>query len=218
MKNLFNLDNPFIQFLSRVGDLIILNFLFLVCSVPVFTIGASATALQKTTQGILYDEDNGTMKTFFRAFRENFRQATIVWVLMLIFAASTACNYLIISGLTAGILAMILKWVLAVLSAVVVVLGVYIFPLIARYRNTLREHAQNALILAVVKLPRTIGLVLLAAMPVIIAVISLQTFLTTLVFWLAVGFGFTSYTSSQLLKPVFAELEDQTGTGVQIMN
>lgn len=217
MKNLFNLDNPFIQFLSRVGDLIILNFLFLVCSIPVLTIGASATALQKTTQAILYDEDNGTLKTFFRAFRENFRQATVVWVLMLIFAVSAAFNYLIVSGLTAGVLSVVLKWVMAVLCAVVVILGVYIFPLIARYRNTLREHATNSLILAVVKLPRTIALVGLALMPVIIAVISIQTFLTTLVFWLAVGFGFTSYMSSMLLKPVFAELEDTTGKGVQIM-
>lgn len=217
MKNLFNLDNPFIQFLSRVGDLIILNFLFLVCSVPVFTIGASIAAMQKTTQAIVYDEDNGTLKTFFRAFRDNFKQATIVWLLMLLFAASCVCNYLLISGFIEGMAAMLLKWLIVVLSAVVVILAVYIFPLIVRYRNTLREHAMNALILSVVKLPRTIGLVALAALPVIIAVISLQTFLTTLVFWMAVGFGFTSYMSSVLLKPVFAELEDKTGPGVQIM-
>lgn len=217
MKNLFNLDNPFIQFLSRVGDLIILNFLFLVCSMPVFTIGASIAAMQKTTQAIVYDEDNGTLKTFFRAFKDNFKQATIVWLLMLLFAASCVCNYLLISGFTEGMAAMLLKWLIVVLSAVVVILGVYIFPLIVRYRNTLREHAMNALILSVVKLPRTIGLVALAALPVIIAVVSLQTFLTTLVFWLAVGFGFTSYMSSVLLKPVFAELEDKTGPGVQVM-
>ena len=81
MKNLFNLDNPFVQFLSRVGDLIIVNTLFLLCCVPVVTVGASAAALHKVSQAIILDEDNGTIKTFFRGFRENFRQATALWLM-----------------------------------------------------------------------------------------------------------------------------------------
>lgn len=217
MKNLFNLDNPFVQFLTRVGDLIIVNVLFLICCVPVVTIGASITAMHKVTQAIIFDEDNGTVKTFFRGFRENFKQATIVWVLMLIFMVSMAFNYLIIKGFLAGTAAVAMQWLLVVLAAVVVVLAVYLFPLMARYQNTLRQHAMNALILAVVKLPRTVGLVALCLLPVLIAVISFQTFLTTLIFWAAVGFGFTSYMSSSLLKPVFRELENRDGPGVQIM-
>ena len=217
MKNLFNLDNPFIQFLARVGDLIIVNVLFLACCIPVVTIGAAITAMHKVTQAIALDEDNGIAKTFFRGFRENFKQATIVWVLMLVFAVSCGCNYLIITGFTVGLAAQVLQWVVILLTAVVVVLAAYLFPLIARYQNTIRQHAVNALILAVVKLPRTVALVALSALPVLIAVISFQTFLQTLIFWLALGFGFTSYMSSVLLKPVFAELEDTTGAGVQIM-
>lgn len=217
MKNLFNLDNPFIQFLARVGDLIIVNFLFLVCCVPVVTIGASICAMDKVTQAIVHDDDNGIVKTFFRGFRENFKQATIVWLLMVLFAVSGACNYLVIVGFTAGTVATVLKCVLAILAAVVVILAVYMFPLMARYQNTLREHAVNALILSVVKLPRTIGLVFLAVLPILIAVLSIQTFLNTLVFWITVGFGFTSYMSGMLMKPIFKELEDKTGPGVQIM-
>lgn len=217
MRNLFNLDNPVVQFLARVGDLIIVNALFLICCVPVVTIGASIAAMHKVTQAIIFDEDNGTVKTFFRGFRENFKQATLVWLLMVVFTVSMGCNYLIIMGFTAGNTALVLQWVLVILAAVVVVLAVYMFPLMARYQNTMRQHAVNALILAVVKLPRTVGLVLLCALPVLIAVISFQTFLQTLIFWVVVGFGFTSYMSSSLLKPVFAELEDTTGAGVQIM-
>lgn len=207
MKDFFNLESPFMQLLTRVGDLIIVNVLFLVCCVPVVTIGASTAALHKVTQCIVFDEDNGIARTFFRAFRENFKQATAVWGLMLVFAAATVCNYMLISGFAAGTGAAVLKGVLVVLIGLVVVLAAYLFPLMVRYSNTLREHAVNSLILAVVKLPRTVGLVLLSAMPVLILAISLQTFVNTLVFWLSIGFAFTGYMSSVLLKPVFGELE-----------
>ena len=165
----------------------------------------------------MLDEDNGIFKTYVRAFRENFRQATVVWLLMAVFAAAMAANYMLISGFVAGTAASVLKGVLVVLIAVVLILAAYIFPLMARYSNTLRQHATNALILAVVKLPRTVGLVLLSAMPLLILSISIQTFLNTLVFWLAIGFGFTGYMSSTLLRPVFRELENQDGPGVQVM-
>ena len=82
------------------------------------------------------------------------------------------------------------------------------FPLMARYQNSLPQHATNSLNLAVVKLPRTVDLLVLCALPAVIAVISIQPFLQPLIFWLAVGFGFVSYMSSILLKPVFAELEN----------
>lgn len=208
MRNLFNLDNPFVQFLARVGDLIIVNVLFLVCCLPVVTVGASLAAMQKVTQAMALDEDNGIVKTFFRGFRENFKQATLLWLMMLVFGVSMLCNYLLITGFIAGTLATVLKCVLVVFSVLVLVMAVYMFPLMARYQNSLREHAANALILAVVKLPRTVALLVLCALPVVIAVISIQTFLQTLIFWLAVGFGFVSFMSSILLKPVFAELEN----------
>ena len=64
MRNLFNLDNPFVQFLARVGDLIIVNVLFLLCCLPVVTAGASVAAMHKVTQAMALDEDNGIVKTF----------------------------------------------------------------------------------------------------------------------------------------------------------
>ena len=65
-----------------------------------------------------------------------------------------------------------------------------------------------------VKLPRTVGLLLLSALPLVVMVLSIETFLKTLVFWLAIGFGFTAYMSANLLKPVFTELENGN---VQVM-
>ena len=214
MRDFFNIESPFMQLLTRVGDLIIVNALYLVCCVPIVTIGAATAALHKVGQAIVYDTDNGIFKTFLRAFRENFRQSTALWLMMVVFGAAMVCNYMLISGFVAGTAATVLKSALVVAIGLVLVMASYMFPLMVRYTNTIRELAVNALILAVVKLPRTLGLMILWAMPVVIAVISMQTFLQTLVFWLTVGFGFVGYMSGVLLKPVFAELESGK---VQIM-
>ncbi len=214
MKDLFNIDSPFMQLLTRVGDLIIVNVLYLICCVPIVTIGAATAALHKVAQAIVYDTDNGIVKTFFRAFRDNFKQATALWLMMAVFAAAMGCNYLLISGFVAGTLETVLKGVLVVAGGLVLVMASYMFPMMVRYTNTIRELAVNALILAVVKLPRTVGLFLLSCMPLLVMALSLETFLKTLVFWLAIGFGFTAYMSASLLKRVFQELE---AGNVQIM-
>ena len=49
LKGLFDMDNPFWRFMSLVADLIILNLLFVLCSIPIITIGASTTALYTET-------------------------------------------------------------------------------------------------------------------------------------------------------------------------
>ena len=62
MKNLFHPENPVMQFLSRVGDLIIVNALFLLCCLPVVTAGAAQAALHRVTQSMVLEEDGGVVK------------------------------------------------------------------------------------------------------------------------------------------------------------
>ncbi len=218
MKNLFDLDNPFIQFLSKVGDLILINFLFLVCSVPIVTAGASLAALHKLTQRIAQDTELGTFKAFFQVFRENFKQATAVWLVILVFLVGMFCNFLLVLTYFTGSLALVLKWVIGILTGIILAISAYLFPLIVRYDNTLKEHLLNAVILSVVKLPRTILMVFLNGLPVIILYFSVETFFSTMVFWLVIGFGFTSYITSTLLLPVFKEMEAPGGPNMQILN
>lgn len=217
MRNLFHLDNPFVQLLSRVGDMILANVLFLLCSVPVFTLGASVAALNKVTQDIVYDRDSGIVKTFFRAFRENFGQATITWLVMLAFFVGMGCNYLIVVSYFTGNLAMILKAVLLLIAVLIISICVYLFPLMVRYANGLRDHCMNAAILMIVKLPKTILMDVLTLLPLLIAYLSMKVFVQTLIFWVVIGFAFLSYSCSNLLTPVFKELEGENGPNVGVL-
>lgn len=207
MKHMFNIEGPLFQFLSRVGDLIILNVLFLVCCIPVVTIGASAAALNKMTQDMVHDAESGVLKGFFQAFRANFRQATVVWIGELIVLVSLACDAMLVYSWFPG--NKLMYGILIALAVLVLCVSTYMIPLLVRYDNTLRQHLANAVILAIIKLPKTIAMVVLNALPLIVFLLSLNVFLQTMVFWLFIGFAFVAFMNSSMLKKVFAQIEGE---------
>ena len=212
MKNLFNLVNPIFQMLSRVGDMIIANVLFLISCIPIFTIGAALAGLNKVSQAIVLDDDRGISNLFFNGFKSNFKQATSVWVAILIILVSLVCNWLLITTFVTGTFATVLYVLLGILVFLVIGVLSYLIPLIVRYNNTIREHLYNAIILAIMKFPRTLVMVFLNIVLFILPFISLNAFSQTMIFWLMIGFSFLSYIISTLLKPVFKELEGETST------
>lgn len=73
MGNMFNTDSGFSRFMNRIADLFILNILWIFCSLPIVTIGAATTALYSINLKILNKEEESLIKTFFKAFKENFK-------------------------------------------------------------------------------------------------------------------------------------------------
>lgn len=207
MRNLFNYENPFIQFLVRVGDLMILNVLFILCSAPVVTLGASLTALHRVTQNMLFEQEEPLLKAFFRAFRQNFKQSTLAWLVELVVIVSLVCDVLLVMAYFNGGLAKAIYILVAVLAILVAGVYAYLMPLIARYENGMRQQVNNAVVLAIIKLPKTLLLVFLNLLPVILVLISVPVFVQTLIFWVVIGFAFVSFIESSILKPVFQQLE-----------
>lgn len=207
MKNLFRLDNPVFQFLTRIADLVVLHFLTLLCCLPLVTAGAAFTALAKCTQAMTQDEIGSIPRTFFGAFRANFKQSTVVWLCGAVALAAIASDYLLMRYFIAGPLFTALCVVLLVLLFMVLAVLAYIFPLIARYDNTLKEHLQNAMILTIYKLPKTIVMVLVHGAPAIFLFFFPDVLVYTMPFWVFMGFGFSSQVDSMLLRKVFQELE-----------
>ena len=207
MHNLFHYENPFIQFLVRVGDLMILNLLFILCSLPVVTLGASLTALHRVTQNMLFEQEEPLLKAFFRAFRQNFKQSTLAWLVELVVIVSLVCDVLLVMAYFNGGLAKAMYILVAVLAILVAGVFSYLMPLIARYENGMRQQVNNAVVLAIIKLPKTLLLMLLNLLPVILLLISVPVFVQTLIFWVIIGFAFVSFLTSSILKPVFQQLE-----------
>lgn len=210
MKNLFQVDSPLMLFLSRVTDLIILNLLFWLCCLPVVTLGASLAALHRVTQSMVLGEDCGVVLPFFRAFRDNFRQATLGWLGLAVFLAGLGVDWLLCGRYMEGTALTVCRCLIVLLAGGLLAVSEYYFHLIVRYENTLRQHLTNAALLAVAKLPRTVAMMLLSLLPLLIALASLSLFAKSLIFWTILGLALISFLQSLLLRPVFRQLEPPT--------
>lgn len=205
MKSIFNMDTPIFRFLGKVADLVILNIAFLISAIPVFTIGAGIAAMCRVTQDIMYETtDTSIMKSYFRAFRENFKQATITWLIVLPLLLGLVFNFLIIDNNSAP------TWAYAMLvgaAAIIAGISFLMFQLMARYTNTLKRHLSNATILFIGRFPVVLVVVALAAVPIAAVMYSLQLFLQIAIYWLAIGLALNVHVGTLMLKKTFAVLD-----------
>lgn len=209
MKKFFSLDSPFICFMENVADFFILNLLTVVCSIPLVTIGAALTAHHRVMQDKVLDWDQPIMKTYFRAFAENFVQATVFWLMTAVVIALFAVDIFVIHVYFDEGWAQMTYMLLAVLGFIAFGIACYAFPLIARYENTMKEHFRNSFILALGNLPRTLLLVLLAGIPVFVAVVSIELFFNTVFIWLVFGISVILFLQTLVLKPIILRLEQK---------
>lgn len=207
MKNLLSIDSPIIHFLEHIADFFLLNLLTVLCCIPLITVGAALTAHSKIMQNIVMKEEQPVGKAYFRAFCQNFKQATVFWLAAMVLIVLYVMDYFVIRIYFDESLAQITSWILGILGAMALGILCYAFALIARYENTFKEHLRNSFVLAVGDLPRTLLLVLLAALPLILAIVSLELFFTTVIIWFTFGISVILFLQALVLRPVFLRLE-----------
>lgn len=207
MKSLFNMDNPVFQALSRVADLAVLNFICLMCCLPVVTMGPALVALNKTVYDLTIERGGGILRTYFKAFRENLRQGIIVGLAGLLAIAALVCDFILLRLYYTGGGYTLLVCLIYLLGFLTTGVLAYLLPLIGRYENRLSQHFQNALILCIRYLPKTIAMVFLHILPLLLALFLPNMLVFTLPFWLFFGLGFIAQADAFLLRPVFEMLE-----------
>ena len=200
---MFKLESPLVNFLNKVADIMILGVIFMIFCIPVITAGASFTAAYYMGFKMVKNEETYIIKGFFKAFRENFKQATILWLFVLVVAGVMVADYRIIlySGSTFA------SWVRIAMVSVTLVaaLGlVFLFPLQARFQNTVRHTIKNAFLMALSHLPSAFLLIIVYAVPYLILWLVPQLF--PVVFLL--GFGGIFYFQSFVLLRVFKRYEN----------
>ena len=151
--NLFSYDSRFTQVLMKLLYSSYPNILWFICSIPIFTIGASTTALYYTCLKIVRNEEGNVTKTFFKSFKENFRQATVIWLILFAIGSFLAFDFYVLYNLrlnTAMPMAAFWTILLAILiGAIIIYLIVLfmIFPLQASVINTTPNMFKNAFLI-----------------------------------------------------------------------
>ncbi len=149
----FSYESKFSQLLLKLCYACYLNLLWMLCSLPIFTVGASTAALYYASLKILRGEESYAGRMFFRAFRENFKQATQLWLILLGVGLFLGADGYILhhlrqsaEGTMAVVWTLILALVIAAAIVYVIVLA-YIFPLLASVSNTNRAMLKNSFLI-----------------------------------------------------------------------
>lgn len=198
----FSSDNAFTRTMNRVGILFTANVLFILCCLPVVTAGAGLAALYYTVLRSL--RENGDIKpakTFWKGLKENFRQATVVW---LAFLAMAVLIYLEIfwCGQFTGFVSMF-RFGLYAIALVLTVLAVYAFPVMGAFHCTLPQLLKDCVGFAFRKPAVILALLFLNVVPMAWtfftnAYMPLYAFL-----WCTVGFSGIAMLCARLLLPLF---------------
>ena len=203
--NLLNEDNVFHVFLNKLGDIVIANLLFILCCIPVITIGPSLTALYHCMMRTVKGNNNGTTKTFFRAFKENFKQSLIIWLLILAAGTMLILNIRFLlhaEGSAAHMLFYLSEGVLTLL----IIFTLYIFPVIATFANTLGALCRNAFLLAFMHFPTTIAIAVITIFPLYMTYLDAKLQPLYACCWFFFGFGLVAFINSMLLYRFFKKL------------
>lgn len=208
MSGFFNMDSPIMRFLSRVCDLMILNFMCLICCIPIVTIGASFTALYTVTMKMVRGEESYIFKGFLKAFKENLKSATPIWLIMLVLGLLIFADYRA-TGFLPGTMGTVFKVLIGVVVTFYVLLLTYIFPYVARFENNIRNSIKNALLISILNLPQTILLVCIPVGLIFITMFNSTTLVYGSLFWFLLGVSFIAFTQSYVFRKVFAKYEPQ---------
>lgn len=199
-------DSPLMRLLGKAADLMWLNILCLLCSLPVFTIGASFTAMQTIFYRLLHNEDVYVTREFFSSFKRNFKQATLVWLVIMLFYAILAFDYMFLADETSEF-GFFLQTVAMILAVIVFLISLYVFPIISRYENTTKETLKNAVIIAISHPIRSVIMLVVFAFCIFVEIIiSFKLLPLLFVFCISVPF----YFCSMVYMPIFDKLDGVT--------
>lgn len=202
MNRFFNMDSGLFRFLTRLADLMILNFIFLLTCIPIVTIGAAWTALYYVALKMVRDEESYIVRGYFKSFKENFKQATAMWLIVLVFLILLFIDFRIL-GVSSGTGYTIIQVGLYVVSMVGAMVLVYLFPLLAKFYNTVKRTFLNAFLMSVRHLPQTLLMLAISAGAVILTFINNWIFAYGVLAWLLIGFALIALANSWFLVRIF---------------
>ena len=169
MKNLFNYENGVMSTISSIADSMVLGILWVVCSLPIFTIGASTAAFYYAYNKCIRMKTDYIWRTFFTGFKRNFKQATQIWLIVLGLTYIVVTDFHLLSLMeSTSVLVLIIQAVLATVMLFIILWTLYLFPYISRFESPNKTVMKNCALMAVANIPQSILLLVVFAITVLI--------------------------------------------------
>lgn len=208
-QGFFNYDNDIWRFIGRLADIMVLNLLWIVFSLPLLSFGISTTALYYCTLKIVKDEDDGNIRMFIRSFKKNWREGLIIWLILLpillillldhrffteVFSDNTVLRFFL-RGITDALL---LLWCFVFL---------YVWPLLSRYENSWKKTLILALLMSIRHLPYTLGMLAIDILGIVGVFFLLRIFPIFVPLFFILGFPLLAWLNSVFFRRIFVKYE-----------
>ncbi len=207
MKGIFGYEGKFFSFMDKIGSLFWINLLTFICCIPIVTIGASLTACYYVTLKMVRNEEGYLTKSFFKSFKMNFKQSTAIWLIGLVLGFVFFADIHIINSNPSGTVPFsnVIFIAIGIFSIICLMTGTYVFPILAKFDNTVKNTIKNAFLMSVINLPKTIILIVTNLMfpALLVAVIMTGKALWVIPVVLCFGISASAYLCSRILVKIF---------------
>ena len=197
----FNWDNIVFQMLGKLVDCVWVSILWVICCIPVFTIGASTTAAMSVALKLADDEEGYIAKSYFEAYKANFKQGVPMGLIFLVAWYAVYLDFQLFGAVKNNPVILLIIGMVSVF--LVIIAMIYSFPLLARYENTVVRTIRNSMDISRKYFGKTLILVILVAAEVLI----FQYNSTMIFLGILFGPGFIIYTVAAVSKRVFLQIE-----------
>ena len=175
-------------FISRIGDMFLLSFFWLITSLPIFTIGASTTAAYDCAFKILRARDTNVFKDYFRSFKSNFKQATALFLIMLPIGTVIALDLYYWAQKAEGDIAFVMNALSIGIAVMYLMTLLYVFPVQSIFENPVKKTLSTAFFMSLQNLPTSLLLVVMTV------AISYACYMVPLIAYLYLVFGIGTFT------------------------
>lgn len=200
---IFSPDSEFYKFMCRLWDVIVLNFMWILFSIPIITLGASTIAAYSVALKMVDDEEGYIARSFVKAFKENLKQGIILGVITLAATYLIYLNFSLFQVIESNPMPLL---IMGMVGSVVFLLSLlYAYPLLARYDNTIIRTLHNSFDISIRYIVRTLVLLLIIAVELFIIFYNVMT----IVFGTLIGPAFIIFTIAAFSKRIFQKIEKE---------
>ena len=205
----FHPDSEFMQALGRIADFVILNLLCVLFSLPIVTAGAAMTAKYYMSMKIVREEEPAVWAAFWKSFRDNFKQATAIWLPLLAILLVLAWDwYAVIYGSSQG-MPTAGRILLLVMTLVVGMIAYAVFPFVARFQLSTREALKGAMVFCFLHFPKMLLILFVITLPYVLALWYMEWALGLWFFITTVALYYISRMFVKEFKKIEVEREEQ---------
>lgn len=213
MNGMFRYDNKFFMLLGKLTDMVILNIVFLITCIPLFTIGTAFVAMYDVTMRMVKNEESYIIRSYLKSFKSNFKKSTPIWLVIAAIGGVLIFDLQIVNQQDSYMWYLLRSLLLSLLLMEWIMVA-YMAPLQAKFELTYKQLIKNSLIMAMKHMLTTISIVVMNSVLLLLLFSDESILFYVINVYVLIGFAFCAYINSMLITRVFDKyLEEEQDNG-----